>query len=585
MKRTGSSLQTLDDLARTTKTGLEEINAIAGSIREGKGSLGKLVRDEAAYQSLMSLTHRGERTFSAMEDNLAALKRTWPLSRYSDSRSYFEREKVLYQPGSRRDSRSFRDEELFEPGRAILTPVGRTRLDEVGRWCEQASQPQSEVVIAAFTDDDQDVDLAEVLTQEQADSVRKYLIEKHGIDSAGWFRIAQGRRGRLRHPGPRLPDPPWHSFRRAGSRSSFSRPRPERPGFRPGSARPQWSGTDMQPMVFRAGVLGAGQMGAGIAAALIRTGISTTMVDVNQDMLDSGSAHARQLAAGRSKSEAGQADDAESARIAALLSTSTSPAPLADCDVVIEAVTENEAIKTGIFEALAGVLRDEAILASNTSTIPISRMARSWVHPERFAGMHFFHPAQRMELVEVIRGEQTDEQTVTALVDLSRRLGKTPIVVRDCPGFLVTRVLFPYLGQALELLLEGVPMDAIDAAAVQFGMPTGPIALHDFIGLDTVLAISRVMAEGYPDRAQTSPLLVEMVRAGPPGPEVRRRLPQARSQRVAPGRRSRFRIASAPVPTPTPRRQPFARPGRDHGPALPSHAPRGDPGRGRRHRA
>ncbi|MGD0041269.1 MAG: 3-hydroxyacyl-CoA dehydrogenase NAD-binding domain-containing protein, partial [Isosphaeraceae bacterium] len=247
---------------------------------------------------------------------------------------------------------------------------------------------------------------------------------------------------------------------------------------------------------------------------LIRAGISTTMVDVNQDILDSGSARARQLAAGRSKSKAGQADDAEPARIASLLSTSTSPAPLADCDVVIEAVTENEAIKTGIFEALAGVLRDEAILASNTSTIPISRMARSWVHPERFAGMHFFHPAQRMELVEVIRGEQTDDQAVTALVDLAKRLGKTPIVVRDCPGFLVTRVLFPYLSQALELLLEGVPMDAIDAAAVQFGMPTGPIALYDFIGLDTVLAISRVMAEGYPDHAQTSPLLVEMVRLG-----------------------------------------------------------------------
>ena len=128
-----------------------------------------------------------------------------------------------------------------------------------------------------------------------------------------------------------------------------------------------------------------------------------------------------------------QADAAESARIASLLSTSTSPAPLADCNVVIEAVTENEAIKTGIFEALAGVLRDEAILASNTSTIPISRMARSWVHPERFAGMHFFHPAQRMEFVEVIRGEQTDDQTVTTLVDLSRRLGKTPIVVAIAP--------------------------------------------------------------------------------------------------------------------------------------------------------
>jgi phospholipid/cholesterol/gamma-HCH transport system substrate-binding protein len=188
IKKTGSSLQKLDELAQSARTGLEEITAIASSIREGKGSLGKLVRDDAAYQSLVSLTHRGERTISALEDNLSALKRTWPLSRYFDARNYFEREKVLYQPGSRRDSRSLKVEDLFEPHRAILTPVGRTRLDEVARWCKRASQPKSEVVIAAFTDDDQDLDLAEVLTQEQADSVRKYLVDNHGIDSAGWFR-------------------------------------------------------------------------------------------------------------------------------------------------------------------------------------------------------------------------------------------------------------------------------------------------------------------------------------------------------------------------------------------------------------
>ncbi len=188
IKKTRESLRQLDDLAHTAKMGLEEINAIASSVREGKGSLGKLVRDESAYQSLMSLTRRGERTVSAMEDNLAALKRTWPISRYFDGRAYYEREKVLYQPGSRQDRRFFRAEELFEPGRAILTPVGRTRLDEVGRWCKQSSLPKSEVVIAAFTNDDQDVDLAEVLTQEQAHAVRKYLVDKHGIDSAGWFR-------------------------------------------------------------------------------------------------------------------------------------------------------------------------------------------------------------------------------------------------------------------------------------------------------------------------------------------------------------------------------------------------------------
>ncbi len=270
----------------------------------------------------------------------------------------------------------------------------------------------------------------------------------------------------------------------------------------------------MQPMPSRVGVVGAGQMGAGIAATLLRAGIATTLVEVNQAVLENGSARAIQLAAGRSKSHSQPVNEVQRSHIASLLSASISVERLADCEVVIEAVTENEAIKTGILQDLADVLRPDAIVTSNTSTIPISRMARSWAHPKRFAGMHFFHPAQRMELVEVIRGDQTDEATISVLVDLASRLGKSPIVVRDCPGFLVTRVLFPYLGQAVEMILEGVDMDAIDAAAEHFGMPTGPIALHDFIGLDTVLAISQVMAEGYPDRVQTSPLIGEMVRLG-----------------------------------------------------------------------
>jgi phospholipid/cholesterol/gamma-HCH transport system substrate-binding protein len=188
VRQTGASLRKLDDLARTARIGLEEINALAAAIREGKGSLGKLVHDDDAYQSLMSMTHRGERTFSALEDNLTALKRTWPISRYFDSRSYYERERVLYQPGARKDARIFRAEDLFEPGGAILTPVGRTRLDGVGSWFKQSVQPKSEVVIAAFTDEGRDTELAEVLTQEQADAVRNYLVHKHGIDSAGWFR-------------------------------------------------------------------------------------------------------------------------------------------------------------------------------------------------------------------------------------------------------------------------------------------------------------------------------------------------------------------------------------------------------------
>jgi phospholipid/cholesterol/gamma-HCH transport system substrate-binding protein len=208
MKRTSASLRELDNLARTAQTGLEELGTIATSVREGKGSLGKLVRDDTVYRNLISLSRRSERSVKDLEDNLAALKRTWPLSRYFDSRSYFEREKVLYQPGARRTSRFYPADDLFEPGRAILTPLGRSRLDDAGRWCHEVGRPQSEVVIAAFTSDDLDVDLAEALTQEQADAVRKYLVEKHGIDSAGWFRSRRVAAVGFGTQIPRLADPP-----------------------------------------------------------------------------------------------------------------------------------------------------------------------------------------------------------------------------------------------------------------------------------------------------------------------------------------------------------------------------------------
>lgn len=212
MKQTGASLQKLDEVARTARTGLEEMAAIAGSIREGKGTLGKLVRDETAYQSLMSLTHRGERTVTALEDNLAALKRTWPLSRYFDARAFYDRDKLLFQPGSSRDSRTYRVEDLFEPGRAILTPLGRTRLDEAAKWCKQTFKPRSEVVIAAFTDDDRDLDIADLLTQEQAEAVRNYLVDKHGIDSAGWFRSRKVAAVGFGSQAPRLQDASAHSL-------------------------------------------------------------------------------------------------------------------------------------------------------------------------------------------------------------------------------------------------------------------------------------------------------------------------------------------------------------------------------------
>ena len=125
---------------------------------------------------------------TSLEENLDALKQTWPLSRYFDNRAYVDRERVLYQPGADRRSRTLRSDDLFEPGRSVLTNFGRIRLDEIGRWCNQSSQPSSEVVIAAFTDSAENQNLADILTQEQAETVRKYLVEKHSIQSAGWFR-------------------------------------------------------------------------------------------------------------------------------------------------------------------------------------------------------------------------------------------------------------------------------------------------------------------------------------------------------------------------------------------------------------
>jgi phospholipid/cholesterol/gamma-HCH transport system substrate-binding protein len=182
-----ASLRRVDAVAQAAEHGLGEVNAIAASIRKGEGSVGKLVQDEEAYRKLVALSDRGERTLNDIEENLAALKRTWPLSRYFNDRAFFDRDRVLYHPGAERDSRAIREEDLFEPGRAVLTAAGRSQLDQVASWFKKVSRPKSEIVIAAFTDRATDQELAQVLTQEQADAVRKYLVSRHAIDSAGWF--------------------------------------------------------------------------------------------------------------------------------------------------------------------------------------------------------------------------------------------------------------------------------------------------------------------------------------------------------------------------------------------------------------
>jgi 3-hydroxyacyl-CoA dehydrogenase/enoyl-CoA hydratase/3-hydroxybutyryl-CoA epimerase/3-hydroxyacyl-CoA dehydrogenase/enoyl-CoA hydratase/3-hydroxybutyryl-CoA epimerase/enoyl-CoA isomerase len=253
-------------------------------------------------------------------------------------------------------------------------------------------------------------------------------------------------------------------------------------------------------------------MGAGIATAHARVGIPAAMVDVDDKRIQAGLKAASDVVTGRIK--IGRATPEDLAKMLALLNTSTSPSIFGDADVVIEAVTEDENVKTEMYRKLKGVLKDDAILASNTSTISITRMAESAPNPERFVGMHFFSPVDRMPLVEVIRGKKTSDETVATVVALAKKIKKTPIVVNDCPGFLVNRVLFPYMNEALALLEEGVPMDAIDDAAVKFGMPMGPIALQDAVGLDISFGAGRVLAKAYPDRAVTSRILGELVKSG-----------------------------------------------------------------------
>lgn len=264
--------------------------------------------------------------------------------------------------------------------------------------------------------------------------------------------------------------------------------------------------------VLRVGVLGAGIMGSGIAAAHARKGIPTVVLDSNPQALEKG---IQSIAAGfKSMADKGRMKPDELVAALARLGTAASLNCLSDCDVVIEAIVENEQAKTNLYRELEPLLKPNAILASNTSTISISRMAKSLQHPERFAGMHFFNPVERMPLVEVIRGEVTSDATVATLVALAKQIGKSPIVVKDGPGFLVNRILFPYMNEALVLLEEGADPRAVDKAATTFGMPMGPITLYDVVGLDTALFAGRVIQAAYPERTVISNLLDELVSLG-----------------------------------------------------------------------
>jgi len=265
----------------------------------------------------------------------------------------------------------------------------------------------------------------------------------------------------------------------------------------------------------RIGVIGAGQMGNGIAHVAALAGRSVTLVDLSAPLAERGRAAieknlARQVEKGKLTAEA---RDAALARI----STAADIATLAGADLVVEAVVESEAVKKDLFGALDRLLKKEALLASNTSSISVTRLAAATSRPEKFIGMHFMNPVPVMALVEVIRGIATSEETAAAVVALAREMGKTPVECRDFPGFVSNRVLMPMLNEAMYAVHEGVATaDAVDTI-LRLGMnhPMGPLTLSDFIGLDTCLSILKVLHAGLgEDKYRPCPLLVQMVDAG-----------------------------------------------------------------------
>jgi len=263
------------------------------------------------------------------------------------------------------------------------------------------------------------------------------------------------------------------------------------------------------------GVIGAGQMGNGIAHVCALAGYEVHISDISDEALKRALATidgniARQVARGRVKE-----DDKQAAL--KRITTGTDYKLFDDCDFVIEAATEREEIKRDIFKKLVPHLKPSAIIATNTSSISITRLAAVTDRPEHFIGMHFMNPVPVMTLVEVIRGIATDEATFETVRDLSVKLGKTPVAAEDFPAFIVNRILLPMINEAVYTLHEGVgSVEAIDTAMhLGANHPMGPLTLADFIGLDTCLSVMQVLYEGLADsKYRPCPLLVKYVEAG-----------------------------------------------------------------------
>ena len=285
------------------------------------------------------------------------------------------------------------------------------------------------------------------------------------------------------------------------------------------------------------GVVGAGQMGSGIAQVAILAGYNVLIHDVSRERAR-GAITAIEANLGRQVA-AGKLPEAEKTAAMARLGAADSYAALADADLAIEAAVEDEAVKRAILRDISKELKPEALLASNTSSISITRLAAATNRPEKFIGIHFMNPVPKMELVEIIRGIATADATYRTAMELTARLHKTAIRAEDFPAFIVNRVLVPMINEAIYALHEGVgTVEAIDTA-LRLGAhhPMGPLQLADFIGLDTCLSIMQVLHEGLADsKYRPCPLLVKYVEAGWLGRKAGRGFYDYRGEKPVPTR-------------------------------------------------
>ncbi len=245
-----------------------------------------------------------------------------------------------------------------------------------------------------------------------------------------------------------------------------------------------------------AAVIGAGVMGRGIAMANAQHGIAVTLSDTSEEAIAHGVA------------------DIQTHVDPTLIRGSQAAEELAAADLVIEAVIERLPVKRRVFKKLEPLAHEQTIFASNTSSIPVTEIAAKLARPQRFVGLHFCHPVAERMLLEIVRGEQTSDETIAVAINYARTIGKRPVVVGDSPGFVVNRLLTPYLNEALELLLEGAEVGAIESAATGFGMPVGPLTAIDAIGIDVALRAGTTIYEAFPERVVTSELLLMLFQSG-----------------------------------------------------------------------